>query len=245
MIINHLEIINSLRKNGRDSEGIEKCLQDFEELNKKVFTEGEREIATKKLMSIAKNFNRDWTSKSINRSWANYFAKKEVWLQNSIELQISGVSPTANENASCQKGPGRNEKSYADSSKRTQRRKRQHMVANNENDTLLFLESTVKVAKKNKEHELAKILENVIMEPDKKKMRKTIENPPKLMSPLEALALYMDSDQSKDSYQQLRMKSLDQNSLMFPSYHVIQKEKQKFYPDGNLYSIKACSTCVI
>jgi hypothetical protein len=221
----------SSKKGTGDGDAIERCLKHCEEKSGKVFKEDEEKFAREKLKTLLGHFKRGW--KKVCRK-ADVFEKRfEDWLNKSLDLQLSQdfISSTASIPL---RGPGRNEKSFQESSTRTQIRKRDRMIESNENDTELFLAATIKVAKKNKQHDLAHILDSVWKEPDKKKMRKTVDNPPQGYTPLEAVAILVDNNETKASYHNLRMRALEKNSNLFPSYCVMAEEKKNCYPEGNL-----------
>jgi hypothetical protein len=217
----------------KDGNAIERCLNLCEKKAGKQFKEEEEKFARKKLKSLLVDFKRGW--KKVNRKADAFENKFKDWLKKSLYLELSqDFKPSA---ASSLKGPGRNEKSFQKSSDRTKNRKRDRMIASNEEDPELFLAATIKVAKRNNEHDLAHILDSVMKEPDKKKMRRMIENPPDSYTPLEAVAIFIDNDESKATYHNLRMRALEKNSNIYPPYQVMADEKKLCYPKGSLIRI--------
>lgn len=231
MLFLYRDFVNIFRAHGRDSDGITECLRFCEEKTGKMFKDDEWIIANKSFRNLAKNFTRYWTSVGVNRCWDKLESKHGSWLQRQLNISISKNLPTVEISHA---GPGRKAVTFQESSNRTQRRKVDNLVANVEKDTTLLLQSARKVANLNKEKEMSKILTNVMNAPDPKNALKALEKPIIKMNASEALALYIDSDMTRDSYQKLRNSSLLHNADIYPSYHTILEEKKLCYPEGLL-----------
>jgi hypothetical protein len=234
MLFNYSEFVQIFRESSkigaRHADEIEGCLKYCEEKAGKQFKENEEKIARKKLKALSAHFKSRW--KKASRTAIVFEEKNKTWLESTMEFELSEdfSEPDATPQL---KGPGRNEISFQQSSNRSKNRKRDRMIAGNENDPELFLAATIKVAKQNKQQDLAKILDSVMKEPDKKKMRKIIENPSKQYTPLEAVAIYVDNGETKATYHNLRMRAVENNSNLYPPYNVMAEEKKLCYPEGN------------
>jgi hypothetical protein len=112
----------------RDNDEIQSCLRFCERKAGKQFKDEEEEIARKKLQTLSINFKTHW--KKANRTEKTFEANFKGWLETAMEFEISQdfKSPSAKPNL---KGPGRNEKSFHESSDRTKIRKRDRMIASN------------------------------------------------------------------------------------------------------------------
>jgi hypothetical protein len=230
MHFSYHEFANIFLKHGREKEGVDQCIKYCENKSGKLFKDDEHEIALKKFKSLALSFTRYWTSRAVNRTWKCLENCHRSWLQKTLEISISLIPPSAFVSIA---GPGRPTTDFDKSSARSKRRKVQHVVENNEKSSALFLQSAQKVSNLNDEKSLSDILALIINAPDLEKILYSLHISPIKMTPTEALALYIDADMTKSSYQKFRNSSLLQNADIFPTYNAIGEEKAKCYPEGN------------
>lgn len=229
MKVFYSDLIAIFRANGPkgSAASLQQCLEICRNASGMNFKQDELKDAKEKFRKLANNFWIRWNA--AKRTENRFLAKYADWMQG--ELEISDTSDPVFK-VDLRSGPGRPSKSHAESSQRSQRRHKRSAVEAFSGDASLALDVAATVAKKSKNVELARILKLVQDTPDQKKMRKLIENPPIKMTTTRALALFMDGDKTRASYQLDRMTGKELNAEIHPSYQRLLAEKKLCFPQG-------------
>lgn len=225
-------IFRSCGQKARD-ETLSKCLKLCEDQSGMNFTPDELKVAKEKIRKLSSTFWSRW--EAAKRIEGKFLSKNANWMRNEQEISISDRrDPTFL--IESRPGPGRPSKPFAESSDRSRRRHKRPAVEALGTDASLALDVALTVARKGKNPELAKILKSIQDEPEKKKIRKLLESPPRPLSTTEALALFIDSNKTKAAYQKERIAAKAHGADIFPSYDRLLKEKKLCFPEGDKFS---------
>lgn len=155
-----------------------------------------------------------------------------AWLNTDLEVKITGRKPS---NA-VGKSLGRPCLSFVESSGRSKRRKIADTLESvSSSETALLVASAKKAANLNGEKTLAKILGTVLEQMENgtlEDLLKKMHSPPSpQFTSSTALALLLETNISRDSYQLFRSTAMGIDSNLFPSYKRVQEEKKECQPD--------------
>lgn len=235
----YTDFVIIFRENYLESVAIDKCINFCERKSRKTFKTEELKSARQKIRNLLLSFRRKWRAKDVHRTWNSFLAKHENWLKRTMELSITDELQL--EKVFDLPGPGRPTKSFDECAQRAKRQKISETVNSLEISTNLMMAVAQKVAMKEKKQDTAKVLKIFSQNENHQELLKVLQNPLQKLTPTQALALYYDSNQSKNSYTQLKKIAKAQNADIFPSYQEMAAEKLCWYPEGNIlrnYNLK-------
>lgn len=190
--------------------------------------------AKQKVHKFVYELRKKWTN--AKRTRIQFEAKYEKWLNGALVFEIAETgSEVAGPSASVNYGPT---KDFAEKSKRTQLLNVSSLVKAKSCDELV-LATKVSLYKSGK-RDAAKMLKELNASPTRAtKIKKAIFCPPNMpipYAPEEALALFIDGDYSKHSYQLMQAGAKNRNANIYPTYHVVKSAKEKCYPSNMTFS---------
>ncbi|XP_065676347.1 uncharacterized protein LOC124807453 isoform X2 [Hydra vulgaris] len=182
------------------------------------------EIIRNKLIAFLKNFKSHWND--VNRKAAGFEKKYAKWLDSNF-IPFAYVPPATTTIVTTPLG--RPTLNFDESSLRSKYRKVADMVHYSANQ--LSFATKVKFGKNNKPKK-AKLEEKLLVD--------TIS--PSCMSTVEALALILDCNSTKASYQLMKNKADSKECNLYPAYNCVRMAKDQCYPKN--ISITDCSASV-
>jgi hypothetical protein len=227
MIVKYAELAVFLKENQHNSEG---CLNYIEKKSGNIYTEKEREIASKKVHEIQKAFKRRWNDSRVARNWRSFERKHSAWLK--LEVDIS-VTRTLHYFASSSKG--RPTVNFKDACDRVKAQRTSNAIAASGTDPLLHLSAAKKSADMSKQRDLVKVIDHVMSDVVANKSSSTLDRLQINNDPLpmeNALSIYMDSGVSKRKFNILRKPLAENGVKILPSYYKIGQQKMSCYPEG-------------
>lgn len=181
------------------------------------------------LQKVVSNFTSSLYDKwsRSQRNVQKFYKKYEKWLDERLsfsEVQTPILSDS--------KKPGRPCKSFEVSCARSQRKKVTNLIET-ASTSELALATQIKL-RKSGQRSAASLIKEVTSFPNRaSKLKKTIQTSQvkqDIFTPEEALALIIDLKLTKHAYIELRKRSLEKQSKIFPSYNRVKKAKEACYP---------------
>ncbi|XP_041969108.1 uncharacterized protein LOC121725968 [Aricia agestis] len=212
------ELFNIMERSGASTFNEKILIMEQEVLNQ--YEGNDQNIAEikQKLSIIRHQFKQRWSA--AHNTKARFLERNKDWLQGSISLPKTGVSP------------GRPQKSFSDLSERSKRRKTEELRGAGTDEltyaTQMKLRETGKV-------DASKIVKDLTKSPTrarkyavaiKKKTSETNEES-REDKHLRALFMYTEAGLTQTQYEIVR----DSNPSFYPCYSILQKLKKECYPD--------------
>jgi len=128
--------------------------------------------------------------------------------------------------------PGRPEVPFRSKRKASKHKAASELAMNHE--SALLVEAARTAARREHDKDLAEVLKQTGKSPTRaKKIKQILSNesdPPRKMTPEEALAFLFDNNLTKDQYFNIRRESINRNADIFPPYYLLQQSKARCRP---------------
>ena len=192
------------------------------------------------VLTFCSDLNKKW--KACGRNSNRLSNKHTLWLGEKLKIETNKM--TAKEETTPTTSRGRPQKTFEDGSKKTKKRKVQHLVKSHSPSELTFA-TCLSLQASGRRDAATVVKEATETSPTRAtKIKKAFWSAPeniKPFTPEEALGMIVDLKLSKYQYTSLRQLTKDKGIDIYPSYEAIKKAKGECYPEENGIIIKDTS----
>lgn len=193
-------------------------------VNKYSFDDAEKQEFLHKFSYIKSEIKSRWLA--ANRTEQVFLKRNHDWLQGTVEIPDKKKEKV-----------GRPSKSFEDSSARSKRRKTKPLREVNTAEELLYAGQMN--LRKSGNLEGAKVVADITKTPTRgakyRKAFKVAERLRRQLTPVQALALFIEANLSRKQYEIIR----NSDKKLYPCYTLIQRAKQECYPIREAYHVTA------